>query len=236
MYDNTIALPQQQQYAAVMALRQFMVKTYGWMAFALTITACVALFTAFNPAMRNIVFSHGVFIGLIIGELALVLILSAAIRSLSPALATALFVIYSAVNGLTLSVIFLVYELGTIYSAFFITSGMFAVMAVYGSITRRDLTSIGNLCFMALIGLIIASVVNLFWASSALYWLVTYAGVFIFVGLTAYDAQKVKMMAISAQGENVVILQKAAIMGALALYLDFINLLLFILRLLDRRK
>jgi FtsH-binding integral membrane protein len=173
------------------------------------------------------------FFGLIIAELAVVFILSAAIQRMPFWLSTTMFLGYSLLNGLTLSLIFVIYTRESIASTFFVTAGTFAVMSVYGFTTKRDLTSIGNLLFMALIGFLIASIVNIFLASSALYWVLTFAGVLIFVGLTAYDTQKIKNLA--AQGADEAGAHRLAISGALALYLDFINLFLLLLRIFGRR-
>jgi len=220
---------------ARLAERAFVTKVFGWMTAGLMITAVIATYVAGNPALVERIFRSGVFVALIIAELGLVLILSAAINKLSAPAASAMFIIYSALNGLTLSVIFLVYTTASLTSTFFITSGTFGAMFLYGWTTKRDLTGLGSLCFMALIGLILASIVNLFMASSGLYWLVTYAGVAIFVGLTAYDGQKIRLMgrALGAEGE---VARKAAVLGALALYLDFVNLFLLLLRIFGRRR
>ena len=220
----------------VLQERTFVSKVYGWMAFALFVTAMVAMGVANTPAVRNVVLGNrAIFFGLIIGELVLVIALSAAIARISAATATIMFVIYSAVNGLTLSVIFVVYTDASIASTFFITGGTFAAMSVYGYFTKRDLTSIGNLCFMALIGLILASLVNIFLQNAMLYWIVTYVGILIFVGLVAYDTQRIKQIARAGieEGEAA---QKGAILGALRLYLDFINLFLLLLRIFGRRR
>jgi len=220
----------------VLQERTFVSKVYGWMAFALFVTAMVAMGVANTPAVRNVVLGNrAIFFGLILGELILVIALSAAIARISAATATIMFVIYSAVNGLTLSVIFVIYTEASIASTFFITGGTFAAMSAYGYFTKRDLTSIGNLCFMALIGLILASVVNLFLQNAMLYWVVTYVGILIFVGLVAYDTQRIKQIARAGieEGEAA---QKGAILGALRLYLDFINLFLLLLRIFGRRR
>ncbi|MBI5724713.1 MAG: Bax inhibitor-1/YccA family protein [Planctomycetes bacterium] len=212
-----------------------MVKVYGWMTAAMMITAVAALFTAINPAMKELIYgTPGVWIGLAIATVVMVFVLSAAINKISAVSATVLFVLYSVLSGVTLGWVFLVYTQGVICQAFFVCAAMFGAMSLWGYTTNRDLSGWGSFLFMALVGLIIASVVNLFLASSALYWLVTYAGVFIFVGLTAYDTQKIKEMslAVSSSGE---LMQKAAIVGALALYLDFINLFLMLLRLFGSR-
>jgi FtsH-binding integral membrane protein len=176
-----------------------------------------------------------IFWGLLIMELVLVWGLSAAINKLPAVLATLIFLFYAALNGVTFSVIFLVYQLGSIAYTFFITAAMFGAMSVFGYVTKIDLTKVGGFLMMGLVGLIIASVVNIFVASSTLDWLISYIGVFIFVGLTAYDTQKIKNMSMnveSASEEG----NKASIMGALALYLDFINLFLLLLRIMGRRR
>ena len=229
-------LVDQQEAARVETqVRSFVHRVYMWMTFALTLTALVAVVAVSTPAITDVVFQPSVMIGLIIGELALVFVLSLAIGRLSSATATALFVLYSAINGLTLSIIFLIYTSESIGSTFFVTAATFGAMSLYGYTTQRDLTSWGNLLFMALIGLILASVVNMFMASSSLYWLITYGGVIIFVGLTAYDTQKIKMIGMQVAVESEAG-RKLAIIGALALYLDFINLFLYLLRLLGKRR
>mgnify|MGYP006112055583 CR=1 FL=1 len=171
----------------------------------------------------SIVSNRLLFFGLIIGEVFLVGYLISKINRMSAQTAGVLFTGYAALNGVTLSVVFLAYTSASIASTFFVTAGTFAIMSMYGYYTKKDLTSWGNLLFMALIGVIIASVVNFFMQSEMLYWLITYAGVFVFVGLTAYDTQKIKRMStandIGSEGEA-----KSAIVGALMLYLDFINL------------
>jgi len=218
------------------AQQAFITKVYGWMCTALLTTALVSWYVVTTPSiMQTILSSQMLFFGLIIAELGLVIGLSAAINKLSGTTATALFFVYAALNGATLSVIFIAYTMESITSAFLVTAGTFGAMSFYGYVTKRDLTSWGNLLFMGLIGLIIASVVNMFVASTFLYKMITYAGVLIFVGLTAYDTQKIKKMGahIEAGTETE---RKGAIMGALRLYLDFINLFLMILRLMGRRR
>lgn len=208
----------------------FIRRVYNWMMVGLAITGFMAYFTANNDALLNFIFgSRMIFYALIFGELALVFILVGRIQKMQASTASAMFIIYSLLNGLTLSFIFLIYTKSTVYTAFFVTAGTFGVMSVYGYTTKKDLTSWGSFLIMGLFGIIIASVVNFFVASSALYWMITYAGVLIFVGLTAYDTQKIKKIGRagfdSAEGET-----KAAVIGALNLYLDFINLFLMILR------
>jgi uncharacterized protein len=214
---------------------RFITKVYGWMTLALVITGAIAWTVASSPTLISIFLANKlVFWGLIIGELAMVWYLSAAVSRMSANTATFVFLMYALVNGLTLSVIFLVYTLGSIASTFFVTAATFGVMSAYGYFTKTDLTKMGNLLFMALIGLIIASLVNIFLNNSTLYWIITYAGVLIFVGLTAYDTQKIKEMNIIGN-EGTEEDQKEAIMGALTLYLDFINLFLYLLRILGSR-
>jgi uncharacterized protein len=214
----------------------FITKVYAWMTVALVITAVVAMLTASSPFMLQAIFgSKLVFWGLVLGQLGLVWYLSAAIQRMSANTATLVFLFYAAVTGLTLASIFVVFTAASIASTFFVTAGTFGAMSMYGYFTKRDLTKMGSLLMMALIGLIIASVVNMFMASSTLYWITTYAGILIFVGLVAYDTQKIKEMNIIGN-EGTDEDRKEAIMGALALYLDFINLFLYLLRLLGRRN
>jgi FtsH-binding integral membrane protein len=213
---------------------RFITKVFGWMAFALAITGGVAFLVASSPALLQFIFGNRlVFYGLIIGELIMVGYLSAAVNRMSAATATMVFLLYSMLNGLTLSFIFLVYTATSITGTFLITAGTFAAMSAYGYFTKNDLTKAGSLLFMALIGLVIASVVNIFLRSPMMYWIITYAGILIFVGLTAYDTQKIKEMNIIGN-EGTEEDHKEAIMGALTLYLDFINLFLYLLRLFGR--
>lgn len=206
------------------------------MALALFITGLIAYYTASNPQLFNaIVSSRLLFFGLIIGELALVVYLSRAINTMSRNMAIGAFLVYSVLNGLTMSVIFMAYTSSSIATTFYITAGTFAAMSIYGYTTKRDLTSIGNMAFMALIGIIIASIVNMFLQNEMMYWIISYLGVAIFVGLVAYDTQKLKEIGnrgfVSEEG-----MEKSAIMGALSLYLDFINLFLFLLRIFGDRR
>jgi FtsH-binding integral membrane protein len=214
---------------------EFIRRVYNWMGLGLAATALVALYTASNPQLLKLIFGNSlVFFGLIIVELILVFALSAGINRMQYSTATLMFFVYSALNGLTLSVIFLAYTRASITSTFFVTAGTFGAMSFYGYTTKRDLSSWGSFLFMGLIGIILASVVNIFLHSPMVNWVVTYAGILIFVGLTAYDTYKLKEMAMAgfadAETEG-----KSAVMGALALYLDFINLFLMLLRVLGRR-
>ena len=214
----------------------FITKVYGWMSGGLVVTALIAAWVASSPAALNLILGNKlVFYGLLIGELLMVGYLAAASKRISADVATLLFVGFAALNGLTLSVIFVAFTSASIASTFYITAGTFAVMSAYGYFTKRDLTSIGNLAFMALIGIIIASVVNMFFKNETLYWVVTYAGILIFVALTAYDTQKIKNMNIIGN-EGTEEDRKEAIIGALTLYLDFINLFLFLLNIFGKRK
>jgi len=214
----------------------FMNKVYMWMAAALTLTAFTAMYVSSSlPLLKMIFGNHAIFYGLIIGEVALVWYLSAGIRKMSAQAATSMFFLYAFVNGLTLSVIFIAFTSSSIASTFFLTAATFGIMSVYGYFTKTDLSTMGNLCTMLLVGLIITSIFNIFMASPAIYWATTYLGIFIFVGLTAYDTQRIKEMnVIGNQGTEQD--QKEAIMGALILYLDFINLFLYLLRLFGDRR
>jgi uncharacterized protein len=215
---------------------EFIRRVYNWMGLGLATTALVALYTASSPTLLGMVFGNSlVFFGLIIGQLGLVIVLSAAINRLQASTATFLFFLYSALTGLTLSVIFLAYTRASIASTFFVTAGTFGVMSFYGYTTQRDLTSWGSFLFMGLIGIILASVVNIFLHNETVYWVVTYAGILIFVGLTAYDTQTLKNMA--GRGfANEEMERKSVVMGALRLYLDFINLFLMLLRVMGNRR
>lgn len=216
--------------------RRFMLSVYNWMMTALLVTTGIAYFVSTSESMINFMFGNPlIFFGLFIAELFAVGTLALAVRKMSASTAMMVFFIYAALNGLTLSFIFLVYTQAAITSAFFTAAVMFGAMSFYGYTTKKDLTSWGSFFFMGLIGIIIGSVVNIFLASSMLYWLITYVGVFVFVGLTAYDTQKIKNMNIIGN-EGTDEDKKEAIMGALTLYLDFINLFLLLLRIFGRRN
>lgn len=211
-------------------------KVYTWMAMALAITGITAYGVSISPNLVNLIFSSKmVFFGIIIAELALVLILSARLHKLSLSTATLMFILYSVLNGVTLSSIFLIYTTSSIATTFFISAGTFGAMSLYGAVTKTDLSSIGKILYMALIGLIIATVVNMFMHSSGFDMIISYAGVLIFVGLTAWDTQKIKLMLAEADymDEGA---QKLALIGALTLYLDFINLFIYLLRILGKRN
>ncbi|WP_044512546.1 Bax inhibitor-1/YccA family protein [Hymenobacter sp. DG25B] len=216
----------------------YMRQVYTWMTVALALTGGVALFVGASPAVQQLVFGNRlVFIGLLLLELVVVGFLSRKAFDWTITQTQAAFVGYALLNGLTLGVVFMVYTADSIASTFFVTAGTFGVMSLYGYFTRTDLTRWGNLLLMGVIGLIIASVVNMFLLNSMLYTICSFVGVLLFVGLTAYDTQKLKMMAFMGYGEeDTTINQKAAVLGALTLYLDFVNLFLYILRLFGRRK
>ena len=211
-------------------------KVYVWMTLALALTGFTAYGVATSPGIITALYSNSVLLwGLVIAEFAIVFGVSAAINRLSLTTATLLFVLYSVINGALFSSIFLVYTMSSIASVFFITAGTFGVMALVGYTTKKDLSSMGKILFMALIGIIIATIVNIFLKSSGLEMIVSYLGVLIFVGLTAYDTQKIKNMLLMAPDASEAS-QKIALLGALNLYLDFINLFIYLLRIFGRRE
>lgn len=211
-------------------------KVYLWMTLALVITGVTAYGVATSPGILQMIFGNTVlFWGLLIAEVGLVYVISNAINKLSLTTATLLFVLYSVINGATLSVIFMIYTAESITNVFFITAATFGLMSLIGYTTKTDLSSIGKMLLMGLIGLIIATIVNLFIGSSVLNMIISYVGVLIFVGLTAYDTQKIKNMFAEAQDAGE-FMQKIALIGALTLYLDFINLFVHLLRILGDRK
>jgi hypothetical protein len=223
---RSITIAQARQEASTI----FLAKVFNWMAIGLAVTGGVAFLTAESGMARTLVASPLFFI-LILAELGMVFYLSARIEKLQPGTATGLFLGYSILNGLTLSTIFLAYTHASIAGTFLVTAGMFGAMAVYGLVTKRDLSGMGSFMFMGLVGIILASIVNIFLKSSGLYWAISGIGVLVFVGLTAYDVQKIKNIGeqgIMQQGEAAI--RKGSIIGALALYLDFINLFLMLLR------
>ena len=218
-------------------INTFIRSVYNWMAIGLGLTGIVAFYVGHSEAMLNLIFGNKIlFFLLIIGELGLVFFLSARINKIEATTATALFLFYSILNGATLSFIFIAYTSSSIVSTFFICAITFGVCSIYGMVTKKDLTSMGNFMAMGLIGIIIATVVNMFLRSSGMSMIISYIGVIVFVGLTAYDTQKLKEMAVSLPaGMDAGVVRKGAIMGALTLYLDFINLFLMLLRILGDR-
>jgi FtsH-binding integral membrane protein len=213
-------------------VNSFVRSVYNWMAIGLGITGVVAYGVANSPGVVEVIFgSQLVFFGLIIAQLAMVYMISARIQRMQASTATMLFIVYSALNGATLSSIFMAYAQSAITSTFFICAATFTACSVYGWTTRRDLTTMGGFLTMGLIGIVIASVVNMFVQSGAVSTIVSYVGVLVFVGLTAYDTQDIKNMALSQPGDiDAGAVRKGAILGALKLYLDFINLFLMLLR------
>ena len=218
------------------AERMTMNRVYGWMSLALVVSALSALFTAQSPAMLGFIFgSKFAFFGLIIAELALVWYMSARIMSLRFSTAALLMGAYSVLNGVTLSSVLLVYAQATVQAAFLATAVTFAVMSAIGYFTKTDLTRMGGILIMALVGVIVATVVNFFLKSDGLTTVITYLGLLVFIGLTAYDTQKIKQtLLVQDQLAMQVDIRMIALMGALILYLDFINMFLYILRLMDR--
>lgn len=235
-FTNVTARDRVQELEMSTAFPILMRKVYLWMTLALVITGFTAYYVASSESLMMALFSNQIiFWGLVIGELVLVFSLSAAINKLSLTAATLMFVLYSVINGATMSFIFLVYTASSVTNVFLITAATFAVMAFFGYFTKTDLTSWGKILMMALIGIIIATIVNIFTKSEGLAVILNYLGVLVFVGLTAYDSQKIKQMLMQAPdaGEGA---QKVALLGALSLYLDFINLFIYLLRILGSRR
>ena len=234
-HQSNINAGERERYVSS-AMPALMRKVYVWMTMALAITGLTAYYVAHSSLIYTLYNTPALLWGLIIGELALVFIISGMINRLSLTTATLLFVLYSVINGVTLSSIFMVYTMTSIAKVFFITAGTFGVMALIGYTTKKDLSSIGRLAFMALIGLIIATLVNVYFVKSAGFdLLLSYLGVLIFVGLTAYDTQKIKQMLLQVEFADEGA-QKIALLGALSLYLDFINLFLYLLRIFGSRE
>lgn len=223
-------------YTAKAAQATLLRSVYLWMTLALIITGFVAMYVAKSYMANMMIQNSMMFWGVLIAEVALVWYLSARIYKMSFTTATILFIVYSILNGVTLSILLLVYTTSSIATTFFVTAGTFGTMAIFGYITKKDLTRIGSLCIMGVIGIIIASLVNLFLQNSMMDMVISYIGVLLFVGLTAYDSQKIKRL---LSGDNIEVnevTQKIALMGAMTLYLDFINLFIYLLRILGDRK
>jgi FtsH-binding integral membrane protein len=217
------------------AIASQMTRVFGWMFIGLIITGLTAYCTAMNEAfMISMITSKLGFYGLIILEFVFVWFISSRAMKMEYGIAAGAFALYAVLNGITLSIIFWAFTSDSIALAFFMTAGFFGFMSVYGLVTKTDLTSLGNLFLAGLIGLIIVSIVNIFLHSSTLYWIISYVGVIIFLGLTAYDSQKIKAISLHYMGTEKE--RNVAIVGALTLYLDFINLFLYILRILGKRK
>ena len=216
--------------------QRFMVRVYNWMGAGLGITGVMAFYIANTPTMLNILMGNPILpIVLIVAQIGLVFWLASRVMQMSVSQATGVFLLYAGLTGITFSTLFVVYTAASITSTFLVTAGTFSAMSFYGYTTKKDLTSLGSFLFMGLIGLIIASLVNMFMQSPMLHWIITYAGVLIFVGLTAYDTQKIKEMNILGN-EGTDEDTKEAIRGALTLYLDFINLFLMLLRIMGDRR
>jgi hypothetical protein len=212
----------------------FLRKVYGWMFVGLAITAATAFAVAGSPALVQAIFGNPIlFIALIVAELGLVIALSARVDRMAPRTAAVLFVTYSALNGATLSAILLAFTGASLATTFVVTAGMFGALALYGTTTKRSLAGVGQFFFMGLIGLVLASIVGLFWRAPALQFVISVVGVLVFTGLTAWDAQRLKAMAAVTPDDRVA---GRSVVGALALYLDFINLFLFLLRFLGARR
>ena len=215
-------------------LSMVMRKVYGRMFLALVVTALTSLYVASSPAILSVVLGNrAVFFGLMIAELAVVFVVSGMLNKLSTTTATLLFYLYAVLNGVVFSSIFVVYDLGSIAYTFFITAGVFGAMSVYGMVTKNDMTKFGSYCIMGLFGLIIASVVNIFVANSTLDWIISLFGVALFIGLTAWDTQMIMNAAYVTDPSQT---GKLATIGALSLYLDFINLFLYLLRIFGGRS
>lgn len=224
--------PMAEDRALTSALSIYMRNVYAWMTVGLAVTAIVAYGVAGNAAVRNAIFSNWlILIILLVAQFGLVIALSAAIHKMSSGMATGLFLLYSALTGATISSIFVVYPIATIGTAFICSAGTFLAMSIYGTITKRDLTSMGNFLFMGLIGIIIAMIVNIFLKSTMMNFIISCVGVLIFTGLTAYDTQKLRAFGAAAPVNDQLAMRRGAILGALTLYLDFINMFLMMLRL-----
>lgn len=224
-------------YESKVAQNALMRSVYTWMTLALAITGLTAMYMAKSLTVINMMMQNSMlFWGVLIAEVVLVMYMSARINKISFTTATLLFIAYSILNGVTLSILFLIYTASSIATTFFVTAGTFGAMALFGYVTKKDLTRIGSLCIMGVIGLIIASVVNMFLHNTMMDMIISYVGVLLFVGLTAYDAQKIKHL---LSGDDIEVnesTQKIALLGALTLYLDFINLFIYLLRILGDRK
>ena len=237
----TQAAPQQSEWSLTTYMTQVMRKVYVKMFIGLLVTALTSFFVMSNDTLMSLfidvadgyVSPSGLLWVLCIAELALVFILSMAINKLSSQVATILFYVYALINGITLTPIFFIYTMSSIWVTFLVTAGVFLAMSIYGYTTKSDLTKFGSFLIMGLIGLIVCTLINIFWANSVMDWIISFAGVAIFIGLTAWDTQKIKQMAQEIDEMNA---GKLATMGALSLYLDFINLFLYLLRFLGNRN
>jgi FtsH-binding integral membrane protein len=215
-------------------VRSFLRSVYGWMCIGLVITAVTAMFVASTPALITAIATNRLlFWGVVIAQFGIVLVLSARVQTLAPATASMLFVAYSALTGLTLSFVLVLFTGESVASTFLVSAGMFGATALYGSTTKRSLSGFGQFLFMGLIGLLLATFVGMFWHNDGLQFMISIVGVFIFTGLAAYDAQRLKQMALALPSGQI---GSASIVGALSLYLDFINLFLMLLRFMGSRR
>lgn len=227
----------QDTYTVRSSVSAILKNVYLWMTMALLISGFTAMLVAGNPVLVEKIFAgRGTLFLLFLAQFGLIWLISSRIGTMSFTTATLLFIAYSLLTGVTLSSIFVLFTVGSIASVFFITAGTFASVSIYGFITKKDLSTWRSYLLMGLIGLIIASIVNWFLASELMYWIISYVGVIIFVGLTAYDTQKIKQLAGACYAENEETQNKVALLGAITLYLDFINLFLYILRIFGKRK
>ena len=234
-FSNHIQEPDYAVGGRQMQISAVFKQVYGWMFAGLGISGAVAWYVAASGLWQKILAGPGM-LACILAEVVLVMVLSGAIRKLSPVAACAMFLGYSALNGMTLSVVFIAYELALVQRVFFITAGMFGGLALWGTFTKENLSSVGSICGMALWGLILVGLVNIFVRSSTLDWGLSLLGVVVFTGLTMYDAQKIKELAARERSMDAATVRKVGIMGALALYLDFVNLFLQLLRLMGRKR
>jgi FtsH-binding integral membrane protein len=215
-------------------VRTFLRSVYGWMCIGLAITAVTAMFVASTPALITAIATNRLlFWGVVIAQFGIVLMLSARVQTLAPSTASMLFVAYSALTGLTLSFVLVLFTGESVASTFIVSAGMFGATALYGSTTKRSLSGFGQFLFMGLVGLLLATFVGMFWHNDGLQFMISIVGVFIFTGLAAYDAQRLKQMALALPSGQI---GSASILGALSLYLDFINLFLMLLRFMGSRR
>ena len=225
-FPSTVQIPER--------VSAFLSAVYGWMCVGLTITATTAWFVAGSPTIVHaIAANRALFWGLMIAQLGIVFVLSARVQQLAASTASLLFVLYSALTGVTVAFVLLAFTGESVATTFLVTAGTFVGLAVYGTVTRRNLDGLGQFLFMGLIGVVLASIVGIFWHSDGLQFVVSFIGVLVFAGLAAYDAQRLRTMALEAPGGQT---SSYAIVGALALYLDFINLFLFLLRFTGNRR
>ncbi len=217
------------------AVFNFFNTVYAWMSVGLAVTATVAFFVSQNTAVMTALYSRGVILAFFLGTAGLAYAIRSAARNISATAGTALFLLYSAVMGAFLSFIFIIYPMNTIAAAFIMTGGVFAGMSIYGFVTKRDLTAMGSMLVMCVWGLFLATIVNIFWANNTMSWIITYVVLVVFIGLTAYDTQMLRNLAIQTAGDPK-LAARYAIIGSLQLYVDFINIFMSILRIMGNRR